>query len=114
RDLRVELRSVPARTVVAIRGAVKRHDIVAWYEAAMTELDAAFPAAERTGPLAAATRTSCSPTTPGRRPSSGRCAIPGPADGSRCLSCPPRSLPSPCIPDRTTTSASPTAASVPG
>jgi DNA-binding transcriptional MerR regulator len=51
RDLRVELRSVPARTVAAIHGAVKRADIVAWYDAAMAELDAVFPAAERTGPL---------------------------------------------------------------
>ena len=51
RDLRVELRSVPARTVAAIRAdLVKRDDIVAWYDAAMAELDAAFPAAERTGP----------------------------------------------------------------
>lgn len=51
RDLRVELRSVPARTVAAIHGVVKRADIVAWYDAAMAELDAVFPAAERTGPL---------------------------------------------------------------
>jgi DNA-binding transcriptional MerR regulator len=51
RDLRVELRSVPARTVAAIRGAVARRDIVAWYDAAMVELDAVFPAAERTGPM---------------------------------------------------------------
>jgi DNA-binding transcriptional MerR regulator len=50
RDLRVELRSVPARTVAAIPGAVKRADIIPWYDAAIAELDAAFPAAERTGP----------------------------------------------------------------
>lgn len=50
RDLRVTLRSVPARTVAAISGTVKRADILPWYSAAMAELDAAFPAAERTGP----------------------------------------------------------------
>jgi DNA-binding transcriptional MerR regulator len=50
RDLRVELRSVPTRTVAAISAAVKRDDVVPWYDAAMAELDAAFPAAERTGP----------------------------------------------------------------
>jgi DNA-binding transcriptional MerR regulator len=52
RDLRVELRSVPARTVAAISGAVRHDHVVAWYDAAMAELDAAFPAAERTGPPA--------------------------------------------------------------
>jgi DNA-binding transcriptional MerR regulator len=53
RDLRVELRAVPARTVAAISsgGAVRHDDIVAWYDEAVAELDAAFPAAERTGPL---------------------------------------------------------------
>ncbi len=51
RDLRVELCSVPARTVVGIRAAqVSRAGIVTWYAAAMAELDAAFPAAGRTGP----------------------------------------------------------------
>jgi DNA-binding transcriptional MerR regulator len=50
RDLRVELRSVPVRTVAAISGAVSHDEVVAWYDAAMAELDAAFPAAERTGP----------------------------------------------------------------
>lgn len=50
RDLRIELRSVQARTVTAIRGAVRRADLIAWYYAAMAELDAAFPAAERAGP----------------------------------------------------------------
>jgi DNA-binding transcriptional MerR regulator len=49
RDLRVELRSVPTRTVAAIRGAVRRDEVDAWYDAAMAELDAAFPAAERVG-----------------------------------------------------------------
>ena len=50
RDMRVELRSVPPRTVAAISSAVKRDDVVAWYAAAMAELDAAFPAGDRTGP----------------------------------------------------------------
>ncbi len=49
RDLRVELRSVSARTVAGIRGAVQRDEVRAWYDAAMAELDAAFPAAERAG-----------------------------------------------------------------
>jgi DNA-binding transcriptional MerR regulator len=50
RGLQVELRSVPVRAVPAIRSQVKRENVVAWYDAAMAELDAAFPAAERTGP----------------------------------------------------------------
>jgi DNA-binding transcriptional MerR regulator len=50
RDLKVELRSVPARIVTAIRGEVRHSDVDAWYDAAMAELDATFPAAERTGP----------------------------------------------------------------
>jgi DNA-binding transcriptional MerR regulator len=49
-DLHVELRSVPARTVAAISGHLRRHDVQPWYDNAMAELDAAFPAAERTGP----------------------------------------------------------------
>lgn len=50
RDLKVELRSVPARIVTGIRGEVRHSEVNAWYDAAMAELDAAFPAAERTGP----------------------------------------------------------------
>jgi DNA-binding transcriptional MerR regulator len=49
RDLRVELRSVPTRTVAAILGAVRRDEVLGWYDAAMAELDTAFPVAERTG-----------------------------------------------------------------
>jgi DNA-binding transcriptional MerR regulator len=49
-DLRVELRSVPARTVVAITAQVSIGESLTWYDAAMTELDAAFPPEERTGP----------------------------------------------------------------
>lgn len=46
----VELRSVPARRVAAITGVVQLEDSLGWYDAAMAELDAAFPEAERTGP----------------------------------------------------------------
>ncbi|MET0450503.1 MAG: MerR family transcriptional regulator [Mycobacterium sp.] len=49
-DTHVELRSVPARTVVAITGHVRLSDSLGWYDTAMAELDAAFPPAERTGP----------------------------------------------------------------
>ncbi|WP_433604985.1 MerR family transcriptional regulator [Dactylosporangium sp. CA-139114] len=49
-DLRVELRSVPARTVAAVRGHVTLEDSTRWYDAAMAELDAAFGPAGRTGP----------------------------------------------------------------
>ena len=46
----VELRSVPARTVAAVRGDVRLEDSLAWFGTAMDELDAAFDPAERTGP----------------------------------------------------------------
>ncbi len=49
-DLQVELRSVPTRTVAAIGGLVRRDEALAWYDKAMAELDAAFPAAEHVGP----------------------------------------------------------------
>lgn len=49
-DLQVELRTVPARTVAAISGHVALDQVVTWYDAAMRELDAAYPATERTGP----------------------------------------------------------------
>lgn len=49
-DIRVELRSVPARTVAAISGHVRLSDSLRFYDAAMAELDAAFPPGERTGP----------------------------------------------------------------
>ena len=49
-DVQVEQRSVPARTVAAISGHVRLDGSLAWYDAAMAELDAAFPPAERTGP----------------------------------------------------------------
>ncbi|MDZ4267882.1 MAG: MerR family transcriptional regulator [Mycobacterium sp.] len=49
-DVHVELRSVPARTVVAITDRVRVGDSLSWYDSAMAELDAAFPPGERTGP----------------------------------------------------------------
>jgi DNA-binding transcriptional MerR regulator len=49
-DLHVELRSVTERTVAAIGSHVRRHEVHSWYDDAMAELGAAFPAAERTGP----------------------------------------------------------------
>jgi effector-binding domain-containing protein len=49
-DLKVELRSVRARTCPGIRGETQRGDIAAWYDGAMRELDEAFPEADRTGP----------------------------------------------------------------
>ncbi|MFG2064852.1 MerR family transcriptional regulator [Micromonospora sp. NPDC048871] len=48
--LEVELRSVPARTVVAISATVRIENSLAWFDTAMDELDAAFPQAERAGP----------------------------------------------------------------
>lgn len=49
-ELDVELRSVPARSVAAIStSAVRIEDALGWFDTAMDELDAAFPAAERTG-----------------------------------------------------------------
>ncbi|WP_250007501.1 MerR family transcriptional regulator [Actinoplanes sp. M2I2] len=49
-ELEVELRSVPARSVAAISAPVVRaEDALSWFDTAMDELDAAFPAAERTG-----------------------------------------------------------------
>lgn len=47
--LRVELCSVPARTVAAIGADVPLEQSVRWYDAAMAEFDAAYPARERTG-----------------------------------------------------------------
>jgi DNA-binding transcriptional MerR regulator len=49
-ELRVELRSVPARTVAAISGDVPLTRVLGWYDAAMAELDAACPVSDRTGP----------------------------------------------------------------
>jgi DNA-binding transcriptional MerR regulator len=49
-DLEVELCARPARTVAAITGHVALDESLAWYDAAMDELDTAFPPAERTGP----------------------------------------------------------------
>ncbi len=49
-EIRVELRSVAARTVAGIRARVARERVHEWYAAARAELDAAYPGSERTGP----------------------------------------------------------------
>lgn len=49
-DVAVELRSIPARTVVAVSDSVALEDSLDWYDAAMAELDEEFPPVERTGP----------------------------------------------------------------
>ncbi len=46
----IELRSAPACTVAAIKDHVQLDHSLDWYDSAMAELDAAFPATERTGP----------------------------------------------------------------
>lgn len=48
-EIAVELRSVPARTVVGIKGQVQLDESLQWYDSAMAELDVDFPAQERTG-----------------------------------------------------------------
>ncbi|MBB2946486.1 DNA-binding transcriptional MerR regulator [Actinoplanes lutulentus] len=48
-EIEVELRSIPVRSVAAISApAVRQEDALTWFDAAMDELDAAFPPAERT------------------------------------------------------------------
>lgn len=49
-EVDVELRSVPARKVAAIKGHVRLDKSLDWYDAAMADLDAAFSPEERTGP----------------------------------------------------------------
>lgn len=49
-DMPIELRTVAARTVVAVSGHVQLTESMSWYDSAMAELDAAFAADERTGP----------------------------------------------------------------
>lgn len=49
-DLRVELRSLPARRVAAVSATVERSVVHEWYAAAMADLDVAFPPSVRTGP----------------------------------------------------------------
>lgn len=48
--LDVELRSVPARSVVGIKGRIRLDESLQWYDSAMALLDAEFPERERTGP----------------------------------------------------------------
>lgn len=47
----VEIRSLPARTVAAVRAEVARDDVVSWYGRAVAELDHEVGPAERRGPL---------------------------------------------------------------
>ena len=49
-EIDVELRSVPARTVAAVSDHVGLDKMLAWYDAAMADLDSAFPPEDRTGP----------------------------------------------------------------
>jgi DNA-binding transcriptional MerR regulator len=49
-QLQVSLRSLPARTVAGISGKVERSDVVAWYDAAMAELDEAVAGRPASGP----------------------------------------------------------------
>ena len=49
-QLQVRLRSLPARTVAGISGRVERSDVVAWYAAAMAELDGAVAGRPASGP----------------------------------------------------------------
>jgi DNA-binding transcriptional MerR regulator len=51
-DLKIDLRSTPARTVPAITAEVALSDSQSWYAGAMAELDGAFPVGGRTGPPA--------------------------------------------------------------
>jgi hypothetical protein len=48
--LAVELRSVPARTVAAVSGNVELDQVLAWYDEAMAELDAALAGHTGLGP----------------------------------------------------------------
>ncbi|MGQ2911238.1 MerR family transcriptional regulator [Aeromicrobium sp.] len=47
----VELRTLPSRSVAAVRATVDHDDVLAWYDAAVAVLDAAVPPASRRGPL---------------------------------------------------------------
>jgi DNA-binding transcriptional MerR regulator len=49
-EIDVELRSMPVRTVAAIKGQVQLDKSLDWYDCAMAELDAAFPPEVRMGP----------------------------------------------------------------
>ncbi|HWG25233.1 MerR family transcriptional regulator [Actinospica sp.] len=49
-QLPVQLRTLPPRTVAAIRSEVELDEVLDWYGTAVKELDTAVPATERTGP----------------------------------------------------------------
>ena len=48
--LPIDVRTLPQRTVAGITGHVRLADSLAWYDAAMAELDGVFAPEERTGP----------------------------------------------------------------
>jgi hypothetical protein len=50
RQLEVDLRTVPARTVAAIIDSVELDEVLGWYDDAMAELDAAVAGHQRLGP----------------------------------------------------------------
>jgi DNA-binding transcriptional MerR regulator len=60
-ELSVELRSVPPRTVAAIRGEIGPAEVQDWYAAAMAELDAAYRPASAPDRPPGDTPTNCSP-----------------------------------------------------
>ena len=47
----VELRTLPSRSVAAVRASVDHDDVLAWYDSAVAILDAAVEPAARRGPL---------------------------------------------------------------
>lgn len=49
-QLAVRLRTLPARTVAGISGTVDHGSVLAWYDAAMAELDAAVTSQQASGP----------------------------------------------------------------
>ena len=115
RDLRVELRSVPARTIAGIRLAtVGRAEVVPWYEGAIAELAAAFPAAERTGAPAGRYENELFTHDAGAATVFWPVRIPRPSGRIEVIELPAVELAVTEHAGCTTTSASPTAASVPG
>lgn len=50
-DAVVQRRTLPARTVAAVRATVDHADVLAWYDGAVAVLDAAVPPEARLGPL---------------------------------------------------------------
>lgn len=50
-ELQVQLRSLPERTVAGVRGEIDHSDVLAWYDDAIAELDAALVGVDPSGPL---------------------------------------------------------------